>query len=92
MSQKGIPIRFLGGDLLEEKDILDKLYCLFQESAPYRKDDPEIRRTQKALLSLLENKEKENIVLDYGIAYEKAGFRNGFVLAVQIMTRCIIDK
>lgn len=31
----------------------------------------------------------EYFVLDYGIAYEKAGFRNSFVIASRIFAECM---
>ena len=31
----------------------------------------------------------EPSILDYGIAYERAGFRNGFKTAVQILSECL---
>ena len=37
----------------------------------------------------MDDTDKENAVLDYGSAYEKAGFRYGFVLAVRMMAQCI---
>ena len=71
------------------KDILEELYDLFQEKMPYNMDDMEILKAKKKLEALMDDTDKENAVLDYGIAYEKAGFRYGFVLAVRMMAQCI---
>lgn len=74
---------------MEAKNILDELYDLFQEKMPYNLDDAEILKAKKKLETLMSDTDKENAVLDYGIAYEKAGFRYGFVLAVRIMSNCM---
>lgn len=74
---------------METKDILEELYDLFQEKMLCHIDDMEILKAKKKLETLMSDTDKENAVLDYGIAYEKAGFRYGFVLAVRIMAQCI---
>lgn len=74
---------------METQNILEELYDLFQEKMPYNRDDREILRAKKKLETLMNDTDKENAVLDYGIAYEKAGFRYGFVLAVRIMSNCM---
>lgn len=74
---------------MEAKNILDELYDLFQEKMPYNLDDMEILKAKKKLETLMSDTNKENAVLDYGIAYEKAGFRYGFVLAIRIMSNCM---
>lgn len=74
---------------MEAKNILDELYDLFQEKMPYNLDDAEILKAKKKLETLISDTDKENAILDYGIAYEKAGFRYGFVLAVRIMSNCM---
>lgn len=74
---------------MEAKNILDELYDLFQEKMPYNLDDAEILKSKKKLETLMSDTAKENAVLDYGIAYEKAGFRYGFVLAIRIMSNCM---
>ncbi len=60
------------------KDILEELYDLFQEKMPYNMDDMEILRAKKKLEALMGDVDRENDILDYGIAYEKADFRYGF--------------
>lgn len=74
---------------METKDILEELYDLFQEKMPYHIDDMGIRKAQKRLKSLVEDETKKEAILNYGIAYEKSGFRYGFTLAVRIMAQCI---
>lgn len=76
---------------METKDILEELYDLFQEKMPYHTDDIEIRKAQKRLKSLVEDETKKEAILNYGIAYEKAGFRYGFTLAVRIMAQYISE-
>lgn len=74
---------------METRDILEELYERFQEEMPCGKDDVEILRVRKRLGPLIEDPDNENAILDYGIAYEKAGFRYGFILAVRIMAQCV---
>lgn len=76
-------------EIMEMKNILDELYDLFQEKMPYAADDIEILRAKKKISSLMNDPDKENDILDYGIAYEKAGFHYGFILAVRMMAQCI---
>lgn len=71
------------------KNILDSLYDMFQEKIDYRIDEVEIQRTKRNLMDLISDPQKEYAVLDYGIAYERAGFRNGFKIAVQILSECL---
>lgn len=73
------------------KDILEELYDLFQKKMPYHMDDMEILRVKKKLEAIMEDADKEKTILDYGIAYERAGFRYGFVLAVCIMSHCMTE-
>lgn len=74
---------------METQNVLEELYNLFQEKMPYNRDDREILRAKKKLEMLVNDTEKESALLDYGIAYEKAGFRYGFVLAVRILSNCM---
>jgi len=74
---------------MKSKNILDDLYDLFQEKMACNADDTEIFQAKKKLDAMLNDKDIENTVLDYGIAYEKAGFRYGFILATRIMAHCI---
>ncbi len=74
---------------MKTKDILDGLYDLFQEKIPCHTDDMAILQAKKKLDTLMDDSEAENAILDYGIAYEKAGFHYGFILAVCIMSQCI---
>ena len=74
---------------METKNILEELYDLFQEKMPYNRGDREILKAKKKLETLVNDTEKENALLDYGIVYEKAGFRYGFVLAVRILSNCM---
>lgn len=76
---------------METKDILTEIYGLFQEKMPCNSDDMEISRAKKRMDTLLEDPDNENAILDYGVAYERAGFRYGFILAVRIMAQCIND-
>ena len=76
---------------METKDILEELYDLFQEKMPYYMDDMEILRAKKKLEAMMGDADKEKAILDYGIAYEKSGFRYGFVLAVCIMSHCMTE-
>lgn len=75
---------------MKTTDILDEIYNLFAEKMQFSTDDAELIKAKHKIESLLENSDYESSVLDYGIAYEKAGFRYGFVLAVQIMSQCIV--
>ncbi len=74
---------------MKTKNILDEMYNLFQEKMPCSADDTEIRKAKKKLDALVGNTDNEGAILDYGIAYEKAGFRFGFTLAVRIMAQCM---
>lgn len=74
---------------MQTKNTLDSLYDMFQEKLDYRLDDQEIKKTKEALMQKTNDPQAEYAVLDYGIAYERAGFRNGFRIAVQIMAECI---
>lgn len=74
---------------MQTKNTLDSLYDMFQEKLDYRLDDQEIKRAKKELMQKTSDPQAEYAVLDYGIAYERAGFRNGFRIAVQIMAECI---
>lgn len=76
---------------MEAKDILEELYDLFQEKMPCSAGDMEISRAKKRLDVLMGDADNENAILDYGIVYEKAGFRYGFTLAVRIMSQCMND-
>lgn len=69
--------------------MLDSLYDTLQEKFDYRLDDPEIKRTKENLMKVVTDPQAEYLILDYGIAYEKAGWRNGFVIAVQILSECL---
>lgn len=79
---------------MQTKNMLDQLYNMFQEKLDYRLDELEIQRTRKKIMETVENsgikyEKLEYTVLDYGIAYERAGFRNGFKIAVQILSECL---
>lgn len=52
-------------------------------------DDMEMMRAKRIPDTLIEDTDSENTILDYGIAYERFGFRYGFILAVRIMAQCI---
>lgn len=75
-------------------NMLDTLYGLLQEQLDYDLDEPEIKQSREKLMELtkkagMDYEDIEYFVLDYGIAYEKAGFRNGFVLATRIFAECM---
>lgn len=74
---------------MQTQNVLDSLYDMLQEKFDYRLDDHEIKKTRKKLMKMTDNPEAENAILDYGIAYEKAGFRNGFRIAAQIFSECL---
>ena len=79
---------------MQTKNTLDQLYDMFQERLNYRLDELEIQRTRKKIMEIAENsgvkyEKMESAVLDYGIAYERAGFRNGFRFAAQILAECL---
>lgn len=79
---------------METKNALDTMYNLLQEKMDYRLDEIEIQRTRRKIMETAKNAgiEYEKIeyeVLDYGIAYERAGFRNGFKVAVQLLSECL---
>lgn len=69
--------------------MLEELYYLFQEQMTCNADDLEICKAKKKLDALIGNTDNESAILDYGISYEKAGFRFGFILAIRIMAQCI---
>lgn len=79
-----------------DNNMINRLYDLLQESMDYKIHESEILRAKEQITETLSSK-KANIkyedieyaVLDYGIAYERAGFWNGFVIAVRIMSECI---
>lgn len=74
-------------------NMLDTLYDLFQERLDYKMDQPEIIKAKEQIAAKVKNAETyediEYAVLDYGIAYEKSGFRNGFIIATRILCECI---
>lgn len=76
-------------------NMLDTLYDLFQESMDYKIDEAEIIRAKKQIAEIVKSADSyediEYSILDYGIAYERAGFRNGFIIATRIMSECIND-
>lgn len=76
-----------------QDNMLDTLYNLFQEHLDYRLDEAEIKRTRNKIMELTQKagikEDMEYSVLDYGIAYEKAGFRNGFQIAARIFAECM---
>lgn len=74
---------------MQTKNVLDSLYDLFQEKIDYRLDDQEIKRAKEGLKKMVTDPQAEYAILDYGIAYERAGFRNGFRIAVQILSECL---
>ena len=74
---------------MQSKNVLDSLYDLLQEKLDYRLDDQEIKRTKDDLMKMISDPQAEYAVLDYGIAYERAGFRNGFRIAAQIFAECL---
>lgn len=74
---------------MKDENMLDELFTMWQEKMSYRLDEAEIRRARKNLLAALKDPENENAILDYGIALEKCGFRNGFILATKIMSQCM---
>ncbi len=71
------------------KNMLDLLYDMFQEKLDYRLDDQEIKRCKENLMGMINDPRAEYAILDYGIAYERSGFRNGFVIAARILSECI---
>ena len=73
---------------------------LLMEISPDREIRPgwqrgvEIQRTRRNIKEIAETAgikydKIEYAVLDYGIAYERAGFRNGFRFAAQILSECM---
>ena len=79
---------------METKNTLDTMYNLLQEKMDYRLDEIEIQRTRRKIREAaetagIEYDKLEYAVLDYGIAYERAGFRNGFRFAAQILSECL---
>ena len=79
---------------METKNTLDTMYNLLQEKMDYRLDEIEIQRTRRNIKEIAETEgikydKLEYVVLDYGIAYERAGFRNGFRFAAQILSECL---
>ncbi len=71
------------------KNMLDLLYEMFQEQLDYRLDEQEIKRCKENLMKLTDDPQAEYAILDYGIAYERSGFRNGFVIAARILSECM---
>ena len=79
---------------MNTKNALDTMYDLLQEKMDYRLDEIEIQRTRRTIREVAENAgirydKMEYAVLDYGIAYERTGFRNGFKVAVQLLSECL---
>lgn len=74
---------------MKNQNMLDSLYNIFQERLNYRLDDQEIKRARADLMRMISDPQAEYAVLDYGIAYERAGFRNGFRIAAQILSECL---
>ncbi len=76
-----------------DNNILNHLYDLFQGSMDYKIDEAEIIRAKEQITETVKSAEAyediECAVLDYGIAYERAGFRNGFIIAMRILSECI---
>lgn len=70
-------------------NMLDLLYDMFQEKLDYRLDDQEIKRCKENLMGMMNDPRGEYAILDYGIAYERSGFRNGFVIAARILSECM---
>ena len=77
----------------KNKNTLDRLYDLYQEHLDYTTDESKIIRAKEQIAETVKSAEKyediECAVLDYGIAYERAGFRNGFIIATRILCECI---
>ena len=79
---------------METKNALDTMYNLQKKKMDYRLDEINIQRARRKIMEMTKNAgiEYEKIeyeVLDYGIAYERAGFRNGFKIAAQILSECL---
>ena len=79
---------------METKNTLDTMYNLLQEKMDYRPDEIELHRTRRKIREAAETAgikydKLECAVLDYGISYERAGFRNGFRFAAQILSECM---
>ena len=76
-----------------DNNMLNHLYDLFQGSMDYKIDEAEIIRAKEQITETVKSAEAyddiEYAVLDYGIAYERAGFRNGFIIATRIFSYCI---
>lgn len=73
---------------MKDENIIDELFNMWQEKMSYRLDEAELKRARKNLLAEMRNPENENAILDFAIAHEKCGFRNGFILATKIMSQC----
>ncbi len=74
---------------MKNQNMLDSLYNIFQEKLDYRLDDQELKKARADLMEIINDPQAECAVLDYGIAYERAGFRNGFRIAAQILSECL---
>lgn len=72
-----------------QKNTLDMLYDMFQSKLDYRFGDQEIKRTREALMKMTDDPQADYAAIDHAIANERAGFRNGFRLAVQILSECL---
>lgn len=78
---------------MKDKSMIEELYDLLQEKmssepGPY---EDEIMHSQKALIAMVNDPEKEAEIINYGIFYEKSGFYNGFRIATLLLAACI-DK
>ena len=71
------------------RNMLDLLYDMFQEKLDYRLDDQEIKTCKENLMKMMNDPRGEYAILDYGIAYERSGFRNGFMIATRILSECM---
>lgn len=72
-----------------QKNTLDTLYDMFQPKLDYRLDNQEIKRTRDALMKMTNDPQAEYAAIDHAIANERAGFRNGFKIATQILSECL---
>lgn len=74
---------------MQNEDMLDVLYSMFQERINYEHLEVQIQKARKALMAISDDPNKESVILDYAIAMEKVGFRSGFIIATQIMAECV---
>lgn len=74
---------------MKNMNILDRLYDMSLQSPLPSRHELEIQRTRENLVKLIADPQKEDAILDYGIAYERKGFDAGFILAVHIMSQCV---